>query len=342
MNRKFVLIIAIKHRVVFTLLYVLNSVFLITEPLSWITGLLKLQDCSRKQMKKRPYSSRNEITERIMALKLNGGTVMSFSQFKNLKWAHKLNWELTQSDTGRKNEMMKRGRKERGSTQKVSLWIMNAAFISSSLPRIFLSHHPSSPALPRSTPANLSHIKERRGCGDAGLTQTRHAARHVTGSKTMTALTITYRPVWFTYVFLPLCLLEMRLQFPPVQIVAKSLSIMSRTRADPTHWVRAERAGRLLITFVNISRVYYEQRTSSLCFGEYQICGFIICSQWCDIKTTGAECEGNKRWTTRACRINSSQIRMCLILWIGVITRQLSSRFFLGLTQSLSTELLET
>lgn len=48
MNRKFVLIIAIKHRVVFTLLYVLNSVFLITEPLSWITGLLKLQEADEK------------------------------------------------------------------------------------------------------------------------------------------------------------------------------------------------------------------------------------------------------------------------------------------------------
>lgn len=69
---------------------------------------------------------------------------------------------------------------------------MNAAFISSTLSpaRRCFTLHPPSPTLLPSTPAILSRIriKERRGCSDAGLTQTRHTPRHVTGSTTMTQL----------------------------------------------------------------------------------------------------------------------------------------------------------
>lgn len=182
--------------------------------------------------------------------------------FTNSKeWAHKPSWLFIQRNTGRKNEMMTLQEKSEEASEKVSPWIMNTAFISSSLasdilvlPSFYhLSLHPSSPILFQSTPAILSlGVKERRGSSDAGLTQTRHTPRHVTGSTTM-AQTLhraqqSYTGLsYFTWMSLPEHLLEMSLQFSPMQIITKGKSIMSRTRADPTHWAAGKTVPHILL-----------------------------------------------------------------------------------------------
>ena len=64
-------------------------------------------------------------------------------------------------------------------------------YILHTLPCTALLHPASSLSYTfQSTPAILSRIrvKERRGCSDAGLTQTRHTPRHVTGFTTMKQL----------------------------------------------------------------------------------------------------------------------------------------------------------
>lgn len=166
-------------------------------------------------------------------------------------------------------------RNARKPPKKVLTWIMDAAFISSSVASdISVSHSSnhlfilssSSPLLIQDTPAILRHIKvkERRSLRDHRLTKTLHTPQHVTWSTIITLLSC----------FIQLLSASSR-QTPVITIAA---SIPNRTRADPTEtrrhaaWEQRElgnfypdnlleapfKTGRFFISTVNILRAYYE------------------------------------------------------------------------------------